>query len=90
VLTVLRPGGIREPHWHPSAWELNYVMSVVEPQGYHDTLLPADSVTHRGLLPGSTVGWQTGQVRRKIPGGRSQTGRLLTACNSLAKLVSSP
>ncbi|WP_280466122.1 cupin domain-containing protein [Nocardia brasiliensis] len=23
----LEPGGIREPHWHPSAWELSYVMS---------------------------------------------------------------
>jgi oxalate decarboxylase len=43
VLTVLRPGGIREPHWHPSAWEVNYVISgearwsVVEPEDYHDT-----------------------------------------------------
>jgi oxalate decarboxylase len=23
----LEPGGIREPHWHPSAWELNYHIS---------------------------------------------------------------
>ena len=23
----LEPGGIREPHWHPSAWEMNYVVS---------------------------------------------------------------
>ncbi|WP_228836053.1 cupin domain-containing protein [Nocardia brasiliensis] len=23
----LEPGGIREPHWHPTAWELNYVVS---------------------------------------------------------------
>jgi len=23
----LAPGGIREPHWHPSAWELNYIVS---------------------------------------------------------------
>ena len=22
----LKPGGIREPHWHPSAWEMNFVM----------------------------------------------------------------
>jgi oxalate decarboxylase len=42
VLTVLNPGGIREPHWHPSAWELNYVISgqarwsVIEPEDYHD------------------------------------------------------
>ncbi|MFC4560516.1 cupin domain-containing protein [Nocardiopsis mangrovi] len=26
-LVRLRPGGIREPHWHPSAWEVNYVIS---------------------------------------------------------------
>lgn len=23
----LEPGGIREPHWHPTAWELNYHIS---------------------------------------------------------------
>lgn len=22
----LAPGGVREPHWHPSAWEMNFVM----------------------------------------------------------------
>ncbi|RCV57626.1 cupin domain-containing protein [Marinitenerispora sediminis] len=26
-LITLGPGGIREPHWHPSAWEVNYVIS---------------------------------------------------------------
>ena len=25
VMLTLQPGGIREPHWHPSAWELNIV-----------------------------------------------------------------
>lgn len=25
-LITLQPGGIREPHWHPSAWELNLVL----------------------------------------------------------------
>ncbi len=25
VLLTLEPGGIREPHWHPSAWEINIV-----------------------------------------------------------------
>jgi oxalate decarboxylase len=29
VLLTLQPGGIREPHWHPSAWELNVVTSGV-------------------------------------------------------------
>ncbi|MFP5070986.1 cupin domain-containing protein [Pseudonocardia nantongensis] len=27
VLAHLEPGGIREPHWHPSAWEVNYVIT---------------------------------------------------------------
>lgn len=26
-LVRLGPGGIREPHWHPSAWELNFVVA---------------------------------------------------------------
>ncbi|MGW4772930.1 cupin domain-containing protein [Nocardia sp. NPDC004278] len=26
-LVRLEVGGIREPHWHPTAWELNYVVS---------------------------------------------------------------
>lgn len=36
-LVVLKPGGIREPHWHPTAWEFDYCiggqarMSVVAP-----------------------------------------------------------
>lgn len=25
-LARLAPGGVREPHWHPSAWEMNFVM----------------------------------------------------------------
>jgi oxalate decarboxylase len=25
-LARLAPGGVREPHWHPSAWELNFVL----------------------------------------------------------------
>lgn len=28
-LITLQPGGIREPHWHPSAWEINLVTSGV-------------------------------------------------------------
>ena len=23
----LKPGGVREPHWHPSGWEMNFVIS---------------------------------------------------------------
>jgi oxalate decarboxylase len=26
-LARLRPGGVREPHWHPNGWEFNYVIS---------------------------------------------------------------
>src|SRR5712691_10091570 len=26
-LVVLRPKGIREPHWHPTAWEFDYCIS---------------------------------------------------------------
>lgn len=39
----LEPGGIREPHWHPSAWELNFVMqgrarwTFVGPEATQDT-----------------------------------------------------
>ena len=29
VLLTLQPGGIREPHWHPSAWEINLVLGGV-------------------------------------------------------------
>lgn len=25
-LVRLEPGGVREPHWHPSAWELNFII----------------------------------------------------------------
>jgi len=41
-LARLEPGGVREPHWHPSAWELNFVISgkaqwsLVGPQATHD------------------------------------------------------
>ena len=28
-LITLSPGGIREPHWHPSAWEINLVLGGV-------------------------------------------------------------
>jgi oxalate decarboxylase len=41
-LLELEPGGLREPHWHPNAWELEYVVSgkarlgVVTPQGTTD------------------------------------------------------
>jgi len=42
-LARLEPRGVREPHWHPSAWELNFVISgsarwsFVGPEATHDT-----------------------------------------------------
>jgi oxalate decarboxylase len=41
-LARLAPGGVREPHWHPSAWEMNFVVSgrvrwsLVGPDGTSD------------------------------------------------------
>ncbi|MDH6246644.1 cupin domain-containing protein [Mycobacterium sp. OTB74] len=29
VMVTLQPGGIREPHWHPSAWEINVITAGV-------------------------------------------------------------
>ncbi|MFF3567647.1 cupin domain-containing protein [Nocardia jiangxiensis] len=49
-LIHLEPSGIREPHWHPSAWELNFVISGLarwtmlgtHPDGtYHNDLFEA-------------------------------------------------
>jgi oxalate decarboxylase len=43
VLVRLQPRGVREPHWHPSAWEFHYVISgtarfsLLETEGYHET-----------------------------------------------------
>lgn len=43
VLLTLQPGGIREPHWHPSAWELNIVTSgiaawvMIDGNGNHES-----------------------------------------------------
>jgi oxalate decarboxylase len=42
LLLTLQPGGIREPHWHPSAWELNIVTRgvaawvVIDGNGNHE------------------------------------------------------
>lgn len=42
VLLTLQPGGIREPHWHPSAWEINIVTkgvaawALVDGNGNHE------------------------------------------------------
>ena len=42
-LITLQPGGIREPHWHPSAWELNLVTrgvatwALIDGNGNHES-----------------------------------------------------
>jgi len=44
-LLKLKPGGLREPHWHPNCWELDYVvsgtvqMTIVSPTGPVDTFV---------------------------------------------------
>jgi oxalate decarboxylase len=51
-LIHLAPGGIREPHWHPSAWEVNWVIagttrwSFVGPDSTQDSFVagPGDLV----------------------------------------------
>ncbi|OHU21321.1 cupin [Mycobacteroides franklinii] len=43
VMVTLQPGGIREPHWHPSAWEINVITSgvakwtLLDPEGHSET-----------------------------------------------------
>jgi oxalate decarboxylase len=43
LVLTLQPGGIREPHWHPSAWEINIVTkgvaawSLVDGDGNHES-----------------------------------------------------
>jgi len=49
-LLKLQPGGLREPHWHPNCWEIDYVvagkveMTIVSPDGPMEsfTLNPGD------------------------------------------------
>ncbi|CAF0978293.1 unnamed protein product [Adineta steineri] len=45
AIITLKPGGIRQPHWHPFAWEMNYVLSgkakwsIVGTNGQHDSFV---------------------------------------------------
>jgi oxalate decarboxylase len=72
-LLTLEPGGLREPHWHPNAWELEYVvegrarLGVVTPQGRWESvdLEPGDV----GFVP---RGWghfirNVGETVMKMP-----------------------
>src|SRR5581483_12134556 len=57
-LLRLKPGALREPHWHPNAWEVDYVVSGHVRMGIVD---PADKVTTFDLGPGDCAfvpqGW---------------------------------
>ncbi len=54
-LLVLKPGGLREPHWHPNAWEMDIVLSgkvelfVVNPDATVDTVTLEPGVI--GFIP---------------------------------------
>ncbi|CAF1204927.1 unnamed protein product [Adineta steineri] len=45
AIVTLKVGGIRQPHWHPFAWELNFVVSgksewsIVGTDGRHDSFV---------------------------------------------------
>lgn len=54
-LLRLTPGGLREPHWHPNAWEIDFVvkgkarLGIVNPDDtYHETILEAGDI---GFIP---------------------------------------
>jgi len=57
-LLRLKPGGLREPHWHPNAWEIDYVVSGNVRMGIVD---PEDKVATFDLGPGDVAfvpqGW---------------------------------
>ena len=52
VMVTLQPGGIREPHWHPSAWEINVITggvatwTLLDPLGHSESFAahPGDVV----------------------------------------------
>lgn len=52
VLVTLEPGGIREPHWHPSAWEINIITGGVATWTLLDPLGNAETFDAR---PGDVV-----------------------------------
>lgn len=48
-LLVLEPGAVREPHWHPNAWELDVPLSG---RGRLGVANPDDSFSVQEILPG--------------------------------------
>jgi oxalate decarboxylase len=48
-LLVLKPGAVREPHWHPNAWELDVPLSG---RGRLGVANPEDNFSVQEILPG--------------------------------------
>jgi oxalate decarboxylase len=48
-LLVLKPGAVREPHWHPDAWELDVPLSG---RGRLGVVNPDDTFSVQELVPG--------------------------------------
>jgi oxalate decarboxylase len=46
---ILKPGGLREPHWHPTHWEVDYA---VQGQGELGVVTPDDQQNIATLSPG--------------------------------------
>ena len=51
-LVILEPGGIREPHWHPNAWEFDYCISG---KARMSVVAPDNTWQHFEVKPGQAV-----------------------------------
>ncbi len=55
---VLKPGALREPHWHPTHWEVDYA---IEERGELGIVIPDDQQNISRLEPGDIgfipAGW---------------------------------
>src|SRR6202007_1282807 len=51
-LVVLKPGGIREPHWHPNAWGVDYCISG---RSRMSVVAPGNEWKEFDVEPGQTV-----------------------------------
>jgi oxalate decarboxylase len=51
---VMKPGAVREPHWHPDAWELDVPLPG---NGRLGVVNPNDTWTAQAITPGSEIGF---------------------------------
>ena len=51
---VMKPGAVREPHWHPDAWELDVPISG---NGRLGVVNPNDTWSAQAIKPGSEIGF---------------------------------